>query len=76
MKMGMTVRQHLFKCHGKYTTNHLTCSIGEFHNFKGLGSWTLFVRKKRVREYMYSAASLTSCPDGVLVLRIFHKVVK
>jgi hypothetical protein len=27
-------------------------------------------------EYMYSAASRTSCPDGVLVLRDFHKVIK
>jgi hypothetical protein len=27
-------------------------------------------------EYMYSAASHASRPDGVLVLRNFHKVVK
>jgi hypothetical protein len=27
-------------------------------------------------EYMYSMASRTSCPDGVLVFRDFHKVVK
>jgi hypothetical protein len=27
-------------------------------------------------EYMCSAASRTSCPDRVLVLRDFHKVVK
>jgi hypothetical protein len=27
-------------------------------------------------QYMYSAASHTSLPDGVLVLRDFHKVVK
>jgi hypothetical protein len=27
-------------------------------------------------EYMYSTASRASCPDGVLVLCDFHKVVK
>jgi hypothetical protein len=27
-------------------------------------------------EYMYSAASHASCPDGALVIRDFYKVVK
>jgi hypothetical protein len=43
------------------------------HNQQAAGAWlTLSARA----EYMYSATSHASCPDGVLVLRYFHKVVK
>jgi hypothetical protein len=37
-----------------------------------LQSLTLSVRV----EYIYSTASHASCPDGVLVLRDFYKVLK
>jgi hypothetical protein len=39
-----------------------------------INNWflTLSVRA----EYMYSVASHVSCPDGVLILRDFHKVLK
>jgi hypothetical protein len=44
----------------------------KFRTAMAKAALTLSVRA----EYMYSMASCASCPDGVLVLHNFHKVVK
>jgi hypothetical protein len=50
--------------------------LGPRYEFSpGLGLKTVLTLYVRT-EYIYSAASHASRPDGVLILRDFHKVVK
>jgi hypothetical protein len=44
--------------------------------FRRLSPFFNTFHPRRVYIYIYSAASHASCPDGVLIFRDFHKVLK
>jgi hypothetical protein len=52
------------------------CAVGCEALDNGKGCTTVLLTLSVPAEYMYSAASHASRPDGVLVLRDFHNVVK